>query len=665
MKRMKKLLTIFSTLTFTLLITGCEKEENLDEGKPETNEATGKEDAWNWENDPNRFHVELIYKVAELPQSGSAQRMPWSETWWPMREDGFNHRWQGSDKLSPLEKYDRAFNGWELPEGFMDLRPFSYPGADYDEEYYEKLGPAAKWESRNGGNYMARNGIDDDGDGKIDESDDWDGLGSWWGKCHMWSAVSILAPEPKHAVEYNGVRFEYSDLTALAMIGYYNRSRAYMLGGRCNSKEVEFDEHGRPKEEECRDTNAGAFHVTVTNMLGRHRRAFVMDKAWGMEVWNHPVTDYRIDHLEEVSLDKALELLNITDSTEYPYNPDARIFYEVRLTLGYATDGVSPSTTPHGNVRYSTSYHYLLECDEEGNIIGGEWLDRDHPDFFWLPVMTNWTMRGNPYVKFANVKMLIEMSIKEQESTEPTGEEKIFENTDSIAIPDNDSEGIISVIEVPDSAPIGSLKVKVDITHTYIGDLKITLKHGDKSVVIHNREGGSQDNLNKLYHLTEFNGMNVSGSWELIISDNAKVDEGTLNSWSIAYIPGDSSEEADAHTISYNSTEPVEIPDNFPDGVDSVIMVNETGTIRGLVVKTDITHPYIGDLIVEIKHGGTSFILHNRTGGSNDDIVKEFTMSDFNGLEASGAWTLHISDNAARDVGKLNSWSIEIKIQTQ
>jgi subtilisin-like proprotein convertase family protein len=653
------------TLAVLLLLSArCEKDTATEEGgKPDTTEGTGKEDAWNYENDPTRFNVDVIYKIAELPTGGSAAQMPWSETWWPMRKDGFNQRWQGSTILSPMEKYDQAFNNWTPPEGFMNLRPFSYPGGAFDAAYYDQLGQAAKYESQNGGNAQARNGRDDDGDGETDESD-WDGLGSWWGKCHMWSATSILVPEPKRSVEYNGVRFEYSDLTALAMEAYYNRANSYMLGGRCNAEEVTRDAHGRATQDECRDTNAGSFHVIVTNMLGRHQRAFVMDAASDFEVWNHPISDYRVDSQAEVTLQRALELLGRTDVTTYPYNPDAKAFYEVSLTLGFATDGVSPSTQPHGNVRTSKSYHYLLELDGSGSILGGEWLQEEgYPDFFWLPVMSNYSRGGNPNVKFSNVQMLIEMATRTQEPPPVTEGEIVVESTTPLDIPDNDPAGVTSTIDVSDAAAIASLKVRVDITHTYIGDLTVELRHGGKSILLHNQEGGSTDNLKEEYTVPDFVGASASGAWDLFVADKAGSDVGKLNSWAIVYAPGDGSSTGSAtSTITHSSSAAVDIPDNNAEGVTSVINVPESGTVKRTVVNVDITHPYIGDLVVELRHDGTSFTLHKRTGGSNDDIVKEYTLSDFNNVTATGDWTLFISDNAGKDVGKLNSWSVKLEV---
>ena len=60
-----------------------------------------------------------------------------------MYENSINVRWKDGE-MSPAEKYDMAFNGWEPPEGFMDLKPYKNGNcADFDKEYYDQLGPLA------------------------------------------------------------------------------------------------------------------------------------------------------------------------------------------------------------------------------------------------------------------------------------------------------------------------------------------------------------------------------------------------------------------------------------------------------------------------------------------------------------------------------------------
>jgi hypothetical protein len=233
----RKALTVLAALF--LLLPAC--ADVADEpGKPESDGKTvdGKAEAWNSTNNPSRFQVQLSYKLAELPKTGAAERTPWPDTYWPTYMDSTNHRWQGPTTLSPLEKYDQAFNNWSPSADFMKLRPFdpnacSETAKDFDQTYYEQLGPAAKYWSQYKGNAKSRNGKDDDSDGKTDECDDNDGVEGWFGLCHAWVPAAILENEPRHAVNYNGVTFEVGDIKAL-LLTMYDRTSSLMLGGRCN-----------------------------------------------------------------------------------------------------------------------------------------------------------------------------------------------------------------------------------------------------------------------------------------------------------------------------------------------------------------------------------------------------------------------------------------------
>ena len=109
----------------------------------------------------------------------------------------------------------------------------------------------------------------------------------------------------------------------------------------------------------------------------------------------------------------------------------------------------------------------------------------------------------------------------------------------------NDNSSLTSVITVPDDFCIGDLDVDVNITHTFIGDLTVTLTSpSGTSVTLHNQSGGSADNIIKTYDddtepvdgpglLADFNDETIQGNWTLQVSDSATGDTGTLNSWSL------------------------------------------------------------------------------------------------------------------------------------
>jgi subtilisin-like proprotein convertase family protein len=141
------------------------------------------------------------------------------------------------------------------------------------------------------------------------------------------------------------------------------------------------------------------------------------------------------------------------------------------------------------------------------------------------------------------------------------------------------------------------------------------------------------------------------------------------------------------------------IPDNVPAGVSSNIVVAATSgvfTIADVDVDLSVTHTWVGDLVVTITHGIQSVTIIDRpgepvigpfgcdqdnyddiiandegTGGAVEDLcvanatsppdyVPNNPLSAFDGMDATGVWTITISDNAGFDTGTLDHWSLHI-----
>ncbi len=111
--------------------------------------------------------------------------------------------------------------------------------------------------------------------------------------------------------------------------------------------------------------------------------------------------------------------------------------------------------------------------------------------------------------------------------------------------------------------------------------------------------------------------------------------------------------------FTYTNDTPAAIPDNAPEGVSSVLTIADDLTIFDSSTYLNISHTYIADLVVTLTSpAGTTATLHNKAGGSADDINQSFTSSAFNGESTLGDWTLHIVDTYAEDTGSLNNWSV-------
>ncbi|QSQ27700.1 M4 family metallopeptidase [Pyxidicoccus parkwayensis] len=93
---------------------------------------------------------------------------------------------------------------------------------------------------------------------------------------------------------------------------------------------------------------------------------------------------------------------------------------------------------------------------------------------------------------------------------------------------------VTSKLKLDGDVTIDKLKLDLDIKHTYRGDLTVTLTSpSGKSAVVHNRTGGSADDVKGSFDLTAFAGEKAKGEWTLTVSDKARGDTGVLNSWGL------------------------------------------------------------------------------------------------------------------------------------
>jgi serine protease len=115
------------------------------------------------------------------------------------------------------------------------------------------------------------------------------------------------------------------------------------------------------------------------------------------------------------------------------------------------------------------------------------------------------------------------------------GNTQTYTNSTDVTISDNTTvNSPIAVSGRTGNAP-SNASVAVNIVHTYIGDLKVDLVAPDGSVyVLHNRSGGSADNINQTYTVN-LSSEALNGTWNLRVNDNANQDTGYINSWSVTF----------------------------------------------------------------------------------------------------------------------------------
>jgi subtilisin family serine protease len=106
-----------------------------------------------------------------------------------------------------------------------------------------------------------------------------------------------------------------------------------------------------------------------------------------------------------------------------------------------------------------------------------------------------------------------------------------------------DLQTVSFLLNVADDTPVDLVSVGLELKHTYIGDLVISVRPpvgtGVGPIVLHQREGGPARDLSKTYDaattpaLAALAGKSCRGKWTLVVRDAAAQDFGTLVSFSL------------------------------------------------------------------------------------------------------------------------------------
>lgn len=226
-----------------------------------------------------------------------------------------------------------------------------------------------------------------------------DSVATWRGLCDGWSSASQMMPRPKHAVTADAedgqkITFYPEDIKALGTLLYAKaQENPIFLGKRCYSSLLGFTKA-------CNEVNPGAFTLALINRVGVLKKSFIGDIAPGGQVWNYPVKKYELTFVNV--FDNAREGQDFREVME-PFNRKNKKldFYKegkrskqtafivgVKAKVTYQNMREHNFADEKGNFEDSVlekEYSYDLELDANYNIIGGESMNGDLPDFIWAP----------------------------------------------------------------------------------------------------------------------------------------------------------------------------------------------------------------------------------------------------------------------------------------
>lgn len=241
--------------------------------------------------------------------------------------------------------------------------------------------------------------------------------------------------------------------------------------------------------------------------------------------------------------------------------------------------------------------------------------------------------------------------------------------TADLLIPDNDPSGVPSKMTIDKNGKLKNIQVRVDISHTYRGDLRVELiSPKGTNVVLHKKKQDHMDdlvlNLDSKKHdgLAKLEGEAIQGEWTLHVKDLWEEDFGRLNTWGLT-IDFKNTDK----TVAKELLPDLAIPDADPEGVPSSISVSETGKLKDVRVGVNIEHTYRGDLQLElITPNGQSALLKTQSHDSTDHVDETYTVATAPALKAivgtkiTGDWQLRVRDLVGADTGMLRKWNLTL-----
>ncbi|MBF0442154.1 MAG: hypothetical protein HQK54_09630 [Oligoflexales bacterium] len=396
-----------SGFMFLFLVSAC--------GAGPKSQISKLKEAWDKTNDPEQMGLDILkrqnpYKsrFSDLPLSGFLPKTPWSDTYWPTYEGGIAFRWN-DEKAGDKEKINYKMNkAEELSK--IDMKTLS-PAEKYDI-YLDRFDyPLTNVE-------FQRTEVLKTIEGSPAYDPDFI-IPEWEGLCHAWAPATLFYESPAPTVMKNksGMDVPFGSSDVKALLTYFIHSaptdEVHMLGGRCEKdfyslwekvKAGKMSKREFKREiysSECRDTNAGAFHIVLANQIGLLKEGFIVDTTTDQEVWNQPVWGYET---EVVSVKN--------DSSRYAARGTVKEV-TVKTKMHYIKE-IWPSWDGAPQPQDSNlvmEYNYVLELNRNGEIIGGEWLsngtfNETRPDFMWKQSVPDFSGFFAPLKELYNASIL-------------------------------------------------------------------------------------------------------------------------------------------------------------------------------------------------------------------------------------------------------------------
>jgi Transglutaminase elicitor len=327
---------------------------------------------------PDREMTSLIQIQSAGLNSGVSGIDLWSGHYWPQYEGLLAIRYNDPEFKSLMSNEKAQFKAFKE----LDLKKPIYSYGDVNQ-----LSPAEKYDLVVGDEAMGLTkyswslGQKTGGEsGKVP---------TWRGICDGFASASQMMPRPVRAVTMSTPRgipvtFYPEDIKAIGSLSYAkSQKNPIFLGKRCLSAALFFTDA-------CDETNPGTFHKALVNRVGRTKKSFIADVSPGSEVWNYPIKSYKFTYYNVFTEQDAKDVRDAVESFDPKKkfrkkdSRDKRTRYIVGVVAEVNfMDMREPFTT--ADKIMTKTYEYDLELDYNFNVLGGESVSKNLPDFIWAP----------------------------------------------------------------------------------------------------------------------------------------------------------------------------------------------------------------------------------------------------------------------------------------
>ncbi|WP_405742911.1 proprotein convertase P-domain-containing protein [Streptomyces sp. NBC_00028] len=222
-----------------------------------------------------------------------------------------------------------------------------------------------------------------------------------------------------------------------------------------------------------------------------------------------------------------------------------------------------------------------------------------------------------------------------------------FAKTGSAAVPDAATlTSELTVSGVTGNAS-GALQASVNLTHEWLGEVKIDLVAPDGQTYALKATNGTDPGgtLSKTYTV-DASASAANGTWKLLVADKSAGGTGTLNNWSLTF-------------PSIESQSTYAIPDAGTLQAPITVSGVSGNSPKTLKLSLALTHDWLGEVKIDlVAPNGLVYAVKATDGTDPGGTLNKVYTVDASASPVAGTWKLQVADKSAGGTGTLDDWAL-------